>query len=257
MTNANALERLRHQFPWPAEPPKVRPYNWSEDAGGRHLVTELIYERQLFTILEIGVFLGGSARKWLNTSPRVCVVGLDRWRDGNWGAYAKSRGRHEIADQLDQPDGLYRTFLATNWDYRDRLIPVRHASPEAIFEIAQLGLQPDLIYLDADKSGREIEICHQLFPAAIISGDDWWWGTDLLWRPDEGYPIRVPVQQFCRRHRQFLKTNLHTWVIDDRPPNLAYHLTRPSYHFKGIRRRIRGLLRTLVGRQERCLPKAA
>ena len=235
----------------------MSPYQWSEDAGGRHLVIRLIMERQLYTVLEVGVFLGGSARRWLDASPHVNVVGVDRWNDGPWANYARKRGRPEIAEQMNQRDGLYRTFLTTNWEYRDRLTPVRAKSPAALFDIAALGLEPDLIYLDADKSGVEIEICHQLFPTAVITGDDWWWGTDFIWKPDAGYPIRKPVKQFCRRHGRFLRTNLHTWVIDDRPPRLNYHLTRPFYHFKAVRRRLRGLGRTIIGRQDRCLPKAA
>ena len=257
MTNADALQRLREQYPWPAEQPAVTPYQWSEDAGGRHLVTQLIRERQLYTVLEVGVFLGGSARRWLQAAPQVTVVGIDRWNDGPWARYARKRGRPEIANQMDQPNGLYRTFLATNWEYRNRLIPVRRSSPEALFAVADLGLSPDLIYLDADKAGREIEVCYGLFPHAVVTGDDWWWGTDFFWKPDEGYPIRTPVKQFCRRHGRFLRTNLHTWVIDDQPPRLTDHLTRPAYHFKAVRRRIRGLVRTLIGRQDSCLPNAA
>ncbi len=165
--------------------------------------------------------------------------------------FAISHGRGEIAEQLGAEDGFYQTFVASNWEYRDRLIPVRGSSPEVIYDIANLGIQPDLVYLDADKSGREIEICHKLFPAAVITGDDWWWGMDRRWRVDEGYPIRKPVKAFSKENDVFLKTSGHTWVLDDQPPTLSYQLTRPSYHLKSARRRLRGFLYMCTGYKPR------
>jgi hypothetical protein len=133
-------------------------------------------------------------------------------------------------------------FLANLWDYRERVIPIRGNSPDMLFEIHRLGAEPDLIFLDADKEGREIEICHELFPNATMTGDDWWWGRDRWWRADKGYPIRKPVKDFCRQNRRFLKTSYQTWVIDDEPPTFEYQKTLPRYYARCMRRRFRALI---------------
>lgn len=55
------------------------------------------------------------------------------------------------------------------------MIPVRGNGCEMLSLLHALGLRPDLIYIDADKQGAEIPICDELFPEAIICGDDWLW----------------------------------------------------------------------------------
>jgi len=158
-----------------------------------------------------------------------------------------TKKRFDLVDQLGREEGLFETFLASNWGYRDRLIPVRAESPGAIQHIHDTGVIPDMIYLDSDKTGCEIELCQRLFPRAVICGDDWWWGEDRWRDPEGGYPIRKPVREFCQQYNFHLKTAEHTWLIDDRAPSLAYNLSRPLYHFKAARRRVRGLFRAIKG----------
>jgi hypothetical protein len=45
------------------------------------------------------------------------------------------------------------------------------------------GLRPDLIFIDADKQAAEIQLCDELFPEAIVCGDDWLWllGLKMAW----------------------------------------------------------------------------
>jgi len=252
MSDNSPLHRLREKHPWPANRPTVLPTTWNDDGGGREMLTDLIVERNVSIILEIGVFFGGSARTWLNASPNVTVIGVDPWQGSPWWSlYAKQKRRFNLVEQLELEEGPYETFLASNWDFRDRMIAVRGTSPGAVQDIFAIGVVPDLIYLDSDKTGLEIEICHRLFPNAIISGEDWWWGTDRWRDPDDGYPIRKPVREFCRQHNFYLKTKSHTWLIDDRPSSLSYLLQRPLYHFKGARRRVRSFVRGALGAAKR------
>lgn len=248
MSNDSSFQQLRDKFPWPEKRPDVAPVDWSIDAGGRRLVTDVIRRRNVTLVLEIGVFLGGSTKNWLRASPDVSVIAVDHW-PGTWEAdYARRCGKsQEVITQLGQKDGSYHSFLSSLWESRDRVIPVRGESPDVLEAIHQTGVSPELIYLDADKSGRELEVCHRLFPQATISGDDWWWGVDRWWHPDDGYRIRRPVREFCQRHGHYLKTDRHTWLIDREPPSLSYTLKRPLYHFKSLRRRARGLFRGVHG----------
>lgn len=86
------------------------------------------------------------------------------------------------------------TFIASMWGYRDRVIPVRGKSPEALYEVAKLEIAPDLIFFDSDKKDSDLSIAHELFPNAILSGDDW------TWEKEDNYSIRQPVQSFCNQN---------------------------------------------------------
>lgn len=220
MTDNAALIRLQEQFPWPSERPSVAPVDWALDGGGRELITDAIRKYDLRLILEVGVFLGGSVKTWLEASPDVVVLAVDPWQPP-WGHVARHFGRPEVAEQLDRDNGPYETFLASLWEYRDRVIPIRGYSPDVLYEIASAGIKPQLLYLDADKLGREMEISSKLFPGILISGDDW------LHRDEAGFPIRKPVRQFCRSHSKRLRINRHTWLISDQPPSLLELVKRP------------------------------
>ncbi|MEL6106866.1 MAG: hypothetical protein AAFU85_12540 [Planctomycetota bacterium] len=214
------LQKLAQQHPWPGEKPDFFPIRWSLDGGGRWMVEQKLRRKGFKVVLEIGCFLGGSVENWLRASPDVTVVAVDPWPECDVANYARKNGRSEQeALQLEREDGFYQTFLANFWDQRDRVIPVRDYSPGVLHQLADAGLRPDLIFLDSDKSGVEIEICNELFPGAIMTGDDW------HWKDENGEcPIREPVQRFCSQHDRFLKTENATWVIDDEPPSISFRL---------------------------------
>ncbi len=78
--------------------------------------------------------------------------------------------------------------LATSWEVlktrhpwpgQDRVIPIRADSLDALAEIAQAGLVPDLIYLDTehtyDRVSRELAFCTDHWPSSTIVGDDYDW----------------------------------------------------------------------------------
>lgn len=229
-SSQNAISTLTQRYPWPEECPDVMKRNWSLDGGGRWMVQEKLRREGINLLLEIGSFLGGSILNWLEASPDVIVAAVDPWPDSAGVAdYARKLGLGEsFAKQLEQPQGFYNTFVANMWEYRDRVIPVREYSPGILHELADLGLCPDLIYLDSDKVGTEIELCAELFPGAIMTGDDWEWKGDAGQSDgdseDEMYPIRGPVRNFCARNHRYLKVEGATWVIDTEPPSLRFRL---------------------------------
>lgn len=75
-------------------------------------------------------------------------------------------------DQLCAPEGVYRSFISSMWDVRHRIVHVRGMAVAVLPELHSLGLRPDMAYIDADKKGHEIRVCDELFPAAVIAGDD-------------------------------------------------------------------------------------
>ncbi len=77
--------------------------------------------------MEIGAFVGGSIRQWLSASPDSTIMAIDPWpqiHGPNFFCDTHPVGR-ENARQLREHDGLYSTFLATLWDDRERVIPLR------------------------------------------------------------------------------------------------------------------------------------
>ncbi|MFM8891191.1 MAG: hypothetical protein ACKOTB_06130, partial [Planctomycetia bacterium] len=105
-----------------------------------------------------------------------------------------------------------------------------------------LGLRPDLIFIDADKQAEEVGICDELFPAALVCGDDW------LWSDGKRYPVQRPVRESARRRGRVLKCVSNTWLIDDRPWTLSERClwfqelpTAARRHVTAWRRARRGL----------------
>ena len=134
------LRHLRRDNPWPELPPEeVAPFYLALDAGGRHLVTDVIQKRGISLMVEVGCFLCGSTRQWLESRPELIVIGIDPWED-NWGNYIikKTAEGKPSMRMLDDPAataqtvieyGNYSIALNNVRDWRDRFVPIRQRSP--------------------------------------------------------------------------------------------------------------------------------
>ncbi|MEM1143391.1 MAG: class I SAM-dependent methyltransferase [Pseudomonadota bacterium] len=190
------------------------------DGGGKELVEQIIKGFSKPTVLEIGVFLGGSTIRWLDAHPRCTVVGVDlfedswdriieRYRTQNKPWMAKVLSDVEdvqgLIDSL-QEFGSLNCALRNLIEYRGRFFPVVGDFRQLCEELAS-SIKPDVIFLDADKSEALLELCAEHFPAAILTGDDWTWGAD------QGYPIQKAVNAYCERHGVGHKVDRATWAI--------------------------------------------
>lgn len=214
MTDFNAtVVNLRRLYPWPESRPDVPAVPWVMDYGGRKLIKRFIATRQPRLIFEIGAFVGGSVLQWLEASPDVTVVAIDPWPQITTpNVYRDSHPVGRLhAQQLREFDGLYHAFLANTWEHRDRIVPVRGKGVDMLPVLHGLGLRPELIFIDADKRAAEVQVCDELFPDAIVCGDDW------LWSDGRGFPSQQPVRESARRRHRILKCVSNTWLIDDRP----------------------------------------
>ena len=182
------MDALRRDNPWPEfEWGCVDPFYVSLDAGGRELVVQQLARKENPLMVEIGCFLCGSAQLWLNASQNLTLVGVDPW-DTNWARYvheiASSTHMKKALDQIEDVGrlaanlmkyGNYVLALNNVRMFKDRFIPVRRRSPEALQYLKARGIEPDLIYIDALKGRVDVEIALELFPDAIVCGDDWNW----------------------------------------------------------------------------------
>lgn len=166
-----ALAQLARDFPWPAEKPSVpvptEHLGWFHPSSRDLLQKELNADTKL--VVELGAWLGLSTRFIADQAPHAKIITIDHFQGG-----PEHRRRREWAALLPT---LYETFLACNWEYRDRVIPLRMTTCEGLLALASYGLQPDLIFVDADHSYEAVQsdvaLCRQLFPEARLVGDDY------------------------------------------------------------------------------------
>jgi hypothetical protein len=202
------LEQLRLLYPWPEQRPPLPPSTRGWDGGGRDIVTRRMVERRVGVVLEIGSFLGLSTRTWLSAVPDATIICIDPWYDH----YDDDSGFRHWPDVVGK--NIYHLFLSSCWEFRDRIIPVRGTSPTTLQVVADLGVQPDLVYIDGDHAYEsawcDIETSHRLFPRAILTGDDWTW--DKHTHPPRA--VREAVEDFAAARNWRVEASGNTWALD-------------------------------------------
>ena len=167
-----ALGNFAAEYPWPAQKPEVPPFpqrDWLFP-GTREILSRSVSPSTRL-IVELGSWVGRSTRFLANLAPQATVIAIDHWQGS-----PEHKDDPELAQLLPR---LYETFLAECWGYRDQIIPVKADTSEGLHRVAESGLEPEVVYLDADHSFdaalRDITLAMDLFPKATIVGDDWDW----------------------------------------------------------------------------------
>jgi len=224
------IKFLRRDNPWPEFGyGEIEPFYLALDGngtGGREIISDLITTYNIETMLEIGCFLCGSSIRWLKASEKLTLIGVDRW-EGNWAAYIEMmaidpiRSRsvwHLREDEIKKivfnlrRFGNYSVALNNVRLYKERFIPIRRSAPEIFEYLHSRDIEPQLIYLDADKKRIDIDEAHRVFPNAILCGDDWLW-------PDENgvFTMQEHVKQFALEHGFTVENRKQSWILI--PPN--------------------------------------
>lgn len=217
MTDAT-FQKLLNDNPWP-NTSGVAAWDFTLGGGGRHLVDALILDRKPEYLLEIGCFLGASAKRWLSLDPAPKLVGVDPWSDwlieqckkyvgrpGLTRAYPDIDVQRRFAADIER-HGPFATAMANLRGFEDRFVPFRGLSPEVLPALKEAGFTPGLIYIDAGKKADDLEVCHALWPEAIITGDDWHWNRT------KGYPMRKIVNDFAEANGFSVWAEHATWVL--------------------------------------------
>lgn len=220
------LKALARDNPWPEFGyGEIEPFFLALDGngrGGREIVIDVIREKNISLMVEIGCFLCGSTLQWLRASDELTVIGVDPW-DGNWAAYiermaldpVRSRNLWHLNDEqiktivaVLRRQGNFGVAMNNVRLYKPRFYPVRRKSPEALLYLYRRGIVPELIFIDAGKSSDDLEAAFKLFPNAILSGDDWLW-------PDETGVLRMQehVKAFAATHGFEIRSARQTWLL--------------------------------------------
>lgn len=172
-TTASAIEKLKLFNPWPATRPEINDdyvsKGWLSFYSRMMLGTHIRPDFKL--IVELGAWRGMSSRFIADSAPQATVVAIDHWEG--------SEEHKQFSAQSDKLQDLMDMFFHDSWEFRDRIIPLKAKSVDGLQILADLGLKPDLIYIDADHSFQgayaDITSALRLFPEAVLIGDDFDW----------------------------------------------------------------------------------
>lgn len=192
------LSQFFSSYPWPVRKPDVDlpkdNLGWFQE-GSREILTNTL-KPEMRLVVELGAWLGLSTRFIADRAPMATVITIDHWQGS-----PEHRARPDWAVMLPT---LYETFLAMNWEYRNRILPLRTTCKAGLQLIHSAGLQPDLIFVDADHSYaavlEDLETSHSLFPAAQIVGDDF-----------DCDDVRRAVIEFAHQQNFQVETSAGTW----------------------------------------------
>lgn len=171
------------------------------------------------TVLEIGAELGGSTRRFLGLFPNAVVVSVDPWMPGYTlpPEWSHLRGR---AAQHD--NSLFSLFLGFNAPHSDRILPIRHISSDGLMRARELGLKPDIVYIDGDHTYHgvftDLVLADAMFPLARIMGDDWNFTSSYARYQGIEYSVQKAVKDFV------LHTGREVRVLDNNylvPPRIG------------------------------------
>jgi hypothetical protein len=156
---------------WPDNVPAAKRHDHGWLCGDtKALLSEALNDRTS-TVVEVGSWLGRSARFILKHAPSAHLYCIDTWQGSD-----EHKGHAEWSRMLST---LYETFLANMWDAKDRITPIRGRSQNGLRYLAEQGVEPDLVYVDGDHSEQavyqDLSTAHRLFPSARLVGDDWSW----------------------------------------------------------------------------------
>jgi hypothetical protein len=184
--SAKAVRRLADAYPWLKERPEDaapgQEQGWL-DAGTDQMLSRVLSPATR-VVVELGAWLGLSTRFIADHAPNAVVVSVDHW---------KGSPEHVTDPRYkDLLPRLYETFQARCWDYRERVIPLKMTSLDGLNTVAEHGVQPDVVYVDAEHSfeavSAELALARRLFPKALLTGDDYDWAG-----------VREAVWAFARR----------------------------------------------------------
>ena len=175
---ASAVHKLKTTHAFPKQKPSVAYdlHGWLGD--GNQLLLKKYISNGTKLVFEFGSWLGLSANHILGLKANMedfKIVCVDTW-EGDWSI----KQTDKYNDRLQK---LYDTFLVNMWSHRKKVIPVKMDGREAMKMLYDMGLRPDLIYLDMDHSYEsakgDLQLLMHYFPDTIILGDDifYWAGV--------------------------------------------------------------------------------
>jgi len=154
---------------FPARKPRVQPYMHGWFYPPHRSVLKQVCTDKTECIIELGSWLGYSARFIAKCAPNAWMYCIDYWdNDFILEAHDDHYGLDDKTRKILQEVPLYDTFCVNLWEFRSRMVPMRMNTVEGLRKLKSEDVMPDVIYIDADHhydgAMRDIEECIKLFP---------------------------------------------------------------------------------------------
>ncbi len=229
ITQSSGFANVAARWPWPeaSSLADVEPFTWSLDGGGRELIASVIDGHPSGVLLEIGSFMGGAVRAWMQAYPDLRCVCVDPW-GGNianytrnlmnveWALQAYGVERLETYAEALEAHGTMAIVQNNLHEFKDRCVLVRAGVPEVFDMLEENNFQPDIVFLDAMKRKEEFVGVHERYPNAIITGDDWSWKS-----PEGEFPVREYAALIARRRSAKVYAHRATFVLSEERHSLS------------------------------------
>lgn len=163
-------------FPWPKQCPDLPPdleHGWCAGPVREYFRKFLSPRTRL--ILELGSWLGLSARHMLELAPNANMICVDHWRG------SEEHHRTPRQDVKQRLPILHQQFIRNMWPYRHRLVAIKAEIQMTLRQLAKLKINPNLIFVDGSHDARSVcadtQASCRLFPEATVMGDDYCWDS--------------------------------------------------------------------------------
>jgi hypothetical protein len=139
---------------------------WPDSFNPLSYALQLLRAEHARCYLELGSYCGASALFMAQYATQARIICVDPW-DGR----GPGEGYPLQAASLD-------AFQHHLWPYRERVEAWRMTSLEGLRLAYELGVRPDLVFIDADHSYEfvraDLQLARELFPEALVCGDDYY-----------------------------------------------------------------------------------
>ncbi len=147
--------------------------------GNKKFLKQCVEDTSIKVIVELGSWYGKSAQYMMKTATHdLTLICVDIWSAQDIESGNQVIKNEKFGDMVREHP-LYQNFISNLWDYADKVIPIKDTTINGLKLIHEKGIEPDVIYIDANHTYNdvkaEITLSRQLFPFAIICGDDWNW----------------------------------------------------------------------------------
>ena len=175
---------------WPANNPRLDKLHHGWFRPGNSELLEALSSNDNKCIIELGSWLGASTSFILKKNSNAIVFAVDIWSNEHFLTDIHYDKNEQNFASIIRSNPIYYQFLSNMKEFKytettsstgfvsgTGLIPMKMDSVEALKLLREAGVEPDFIYVDAshhyDYVVKDVETCLDLFPNAIIVGDDW------------------------------------------------------------------------------------
>lgn len=164
-------ELINAATPYPDEKPDAGTRSAWFDPRIQGAVFQTIMSKQTKgPFLELGTWTGAGSTSFLaRRFPNLEIICVDTWEG--------SPEHHRIAAYDKVRRNLWDHFCANTWNIQHRITPLRMTTVEGMEAVANSGIKPELIYVDAaheeESVYEDVTTALRLFPDSALCGDDY------------------------------------------------------------------------------------